>query len=59
VVATVLLLTVPPRTAGVYEGGRVDDLGFTVQTVIADWPGELADAIADLPSPDGEAYDGD
>jgi hypothetical protein len=39
--------------------GRVDALGFTAETVIADTPQELADALPDLPSPRDEAYDGE
>jgi hypothetical protein len=38
--------------------GRVDDLGFVAQTVIADTPEELADALPDVPSPDDDAYRG-
>jgi len=37
--------------------GRVDALGFTAETVIADTPEELADALPDLPSPSDDAYD--
>jgi hypothetical protein len=39
--------------------GRVDDLGFHGETVIADTPEELADAIPDTPSPDEEEYEED